>query len=71
MATKKYKQQESEPSQVNEPAEAYQKVRTMSAESCALSEYEREIIMRSERDIAEGRVYSQEEVDKMIDQWLI
>lgn len=70
MTTKKYKQQESESSQVNEPVEAYQKIRTMSAEPCALSEYEREIIMRSERDIAEGRVYPQEEVDKMIDQWL-
>ena len=34
------------------------------------TEYEREIIMRSEKDYEEGRLYTQEEVDKQVKQWL-
>ena len=66
----KYEQQENEmPEQVNEPIAAYQ--RTASDMSLYIpTEYEREIIMRSEKDYEEGRLYTQEEVDKQVKQWL-
>ena len=66
----KYEPQENEmPEQVNEPIAAYQRT------ACVMSlyiptEYEREIIMRSEKDYEEGRLYTQEEVDKQVKQWL-
>lgn len=34
------------------------------------TEYEREIIMCSEKDYEEGRLYTQEEVNKQVKQWL-
>ena len=57
----KYEPQENEmPEQVNEPIAAYQ--RTASDMSLYIpTEYEREIIMRSEKDYEEGRLYTQEE----------
>ena len=56
--TAKYKSQENEkPEQVNVCL-------------CVPTEYEREIIMRSEKDYEEGRLYTQEEVDKQVRQWL-
>lgn len=68
--TAKYEPQENERSeQVNEPIAAYQ--RTASDASLYIpTEYEREIIMRSEKDYEEGRLYTQEEVDKQVKQWL-
>ena len=52
----KYEPQENEmPEQVNEPIAAYQ--RTASDMSLYIpTEYEREIIMRSEKDYEEGRL---------------
>lgn len=32
--------------------------------------YEMEMIRRSEEDIKAGRLYTQEEVDKMVEEWL-
>ena len=32
--------------------------------------YEMEVIRKSEEDIKAGRVYTQEEVDKMVEEWL-
>ena len=61
----KYEPQENEmPEQVNDQ-------RTASDMSLYIpTEYEREIIMRSEKDYEEGRLYTQEEVDKQVKQWL-
>lgn len=67
----KYEPQENETpeQQVNEPIAAYQ--RTAFDMSLYIpTEYEREIIMRSEKDYEEGRLYTQEEVDKQVKQWL-
>ena len=61
--TAKYKSQENEkPEQVNDPV--------VDVCLCVPTEYEREIIMRSEKDYEEGRLYTQEEVDKQVRQWL-
>ncbi len=32
--------------------------------------YETEVIMQSKKDFEEGRFYTQEEVDKMVEEWL-
>lgn len=69
MAIKKYKPQESEMSQVNEPIAAYQRT-TSDTGLYNPTEYERGILMRSEKDYEEGRLYTQEEVDKKVEQWL-
>lgn len=34
------------------------------------SPYEMEVLRRSEEDIKAGRLYTQEEADKMIEEWL-
>ena len=68
--TAKYKSQENEkPEQVNDPVVAYQRAGSDVC-LCVPAEYEREIIMRSEKDYEEGRLYTQEEVDKQVRQWL-
>ena len=64
MATKSYKQTEPTGMQAEEPVVAYrQSVYT-------LTDSERKLIMRSEEDIQAGRVYTQAEVDKMVEGWL-
>lgn len=66
----KYKYKENEmPQQVNEPVAAYQG-KTSDVSLYVPTEYEREIIMRSEKDYEEGRLYTQEEVDKQVKEWL-
>ena len=66
----KYKSQENEkPEQVNDPVATYQRAGSDVC-LCVPTEYEREIIMRSEKDYEEGRLYTQQEVDKQVRQWL-
>lgn len=65
----KYKPQESEMSQVNEPIAAYQRT-TSDMGLYNPTEYEREILVCSEKDYEEGRLYTQEEVDKQVKEWL-
>lgn len=66
----KYKSPENKkPEQVNEPVAAYQSA-TSDTNLYVPTEYEREIIMRSEKDYEEGRLYTQEEVNKQVKQWL-
>lgn len=67
MAIKAYKFQESEAQQVNEPAAAYQQ-RIAETNLYEPTEYERKIIMSSEKDYREGRIYTQEGVDKKVKQ---
>ena len=65
MATKPYPQIEETPGVANEPAVAYQ------AESMHIPHpYVMESLRRSEEDYKAGRTYSQEEVDKMVEEWL-
>mgnify|MGYP004535062255 FL=1 len=65
-----YKSQENKiPEQVNEPVASYQRA-TSDVNLYVPTEYEREIIMRSEKDYEEGRLYAQEEVNKQVKQWL-
>ena len=63
MAKKSYKPQDNELPQVNEPVAAYH-VTTPNANLYVPTEYEQEIIMHSEKDYEEGRLHTQEDVDK-------
>jgi hypothetical protein len=69
MAKKSYKPQNNELPQVNEPVAAYH-VTTPNANLYVPTEYEQEIIMHSEKDYEEGRLHTQEDVDKLVEQWL-
>lgn len=69
MATKPYKPQEGEPQQVNEPVVAYQQ-QVSNTNLYEPTEFERKIILNSEKDYREGCIYTQEEVDKMMKEWL-
>ena len=53
-----------------EPVAAYG--HTTTTEECLYrpTPYEMEMIRKSEEDIKAGRVYTQEEVDKMVEEWL-
>lgn len=65
MATKPYPQIEETPSVVNEPAVAYQ------AESMHTpNPYVMESLCRAEEDYKAGRVYTEEEMDKFLEEWL-
>lgn len=65
MATKPYPQTEETPCVLNEPAVEYH------ADSKYIpTPYVMESLRRSEEDYKAGRTYSQEEVDKMLEQWL-
>lgn len=65
MATKSsYKQTEPAGMQAEEPVMAYQQ------SVYTLTDSERKLIMHSEEDIQAGRIYTQAEVDKMVEGWL-
>ena len=70
MATKPYRQIEETPVVANEPAVAYQAEMNNRLSSHVPTPYEMEVLRRSEEDYKAGRVYTQEEVDKMLEQWL-
>ena len=70
MATKPYRQIEETPVVDNEPAVAYQAEMNNRLSSHVPTPYEMEVLRRSEEDYKAGRVYTQEEVDKMLEQWL-
>ena len=65
MATKPYPQIEETPSVVNEPVVSYQPESKYTP-----TPYIMESLRRSEEDYKAGRTYSQEEVDKMVEEWL-
>ena len=65
----KYKPQKNKMPQVNEPAIAYQQSASDTT-LYVLTECEREIMMRSEKDYEEGRLYNQEEMNKLVKEWL-
>ena len=65
MATKPYPQIEENPGIANEPAVAYP------AESIHIpNPYVMESLRRAEEDYKAGRVYTEEEMDKMVEEWL-
>ena len=66
MAKKSYKPQDNELPQVNESVAAYH-VTTPNANLYVPTEYEQEIIMHSEKDYEEGRLHTQEDVDKLVE----
>ena len=70
MATKPYPHKEENPCVVNEPSVAYQSGVADIISSHTPTAYEMEVLRRSEEDYKAGRVYTQEEVDKMLEQWL-
>ena len=69
MKTKPYPQIEEKPIVANEPAVAYG-MTSSCVSICSPTPYEMEILRRSEEDSKAGRVYTQEEVDKMVEEWL-
>ena len=71
MATKPYPQIEEKPVVANEPAVAYGSAAVSSVSLMRRpTPYEMEILRRSEEDSKAGRVYTQEEVDKILERWL-
>ena len=70
MASKPYPQIEETPSIAKEPVVAYQATMANCMSSHVPTPYEMEVLRRSEEDYKAGRVYTQEEVDKMLEQWL-
>lgn len=63
-ATKSYKQIESSETKVEEPVVAYRQ------SVYELTDSERKLVMRSEEAIQAERIYTQAEVDKMVEGWL-
>ena len=53
-----------------EPVAAYGHTTTTEERLYRPTPYEMEMIRKSEEDIKAGRVYTQEEVDKMVEEWL-
>lgn len=70
MATKPYPHIEETPNVANEPVVAYQSEMATIMSNHTLTAYEMEVLRRSEEDYKAGRVYTQGEVDKMLEQWL-
>ena len=70
MKTKPYSQIEETPVVANEPVVAYQAEKNYRLSSHIPTPYEMEVLRRSEEDYKAGRVYTQEQVDKMLEKWL-
>ena len=70
MASKPYPQIEETSSVAKEPAVAYQSGMNERISSYVPTPYEMEVLRRSEEDYKAGRVYTQEEVDEMVAEWL-
>ena len=70
MKTKPYPKIEEKPVVANEPAVAYSSAASVFSVKHKPTPYEMEILRRSEEDSNVGRVYTQEEVDKLLERWL-
>jgi len=64
MAVKSYKQIESSGTKAEEPVVAYQQA------IYTLTDSEQKLIMQAEQDVEAGRIYTQAQVDKMVEAWL-
>ena len=64
MATNSYKQIESSGTKAEEPVVAYQQA------IYTLTDSEQKLIMQAEQDVEAGRIYTQAQVDKMVEAWL-
>ena len=67
MKTKPYPQIEEKPLVLEEPAVAYGSATQSCASLYQPTPYEMEVLRRSEEDSKAGRVYTQEEVDKLLE----
>ena len=67
---KTYPPREEEPMVASEPAVAYGGAAMPCASLYQPTPYELEVIMQSKKEFKEGRFYTQEEVDKMVEEWL-
>lgn len=70
MATKPYPPIEETPSVAKEPAVAYQAGMTNRMSNYVPTPYEMEVLRRSEEDYKAGRIYTEEEMDEMVAEWL-
>ena len=70
MKTKPYPKIEEKPVVANESAVAYSSAASVFSVKHKPTPYEMEILRRSEEDSNAGRVYTQEEVDKLLERWL-
>lgn len=64
MAVKSYKQIGSSGTKAEEPVVAYQQA------IYTLTDSEQKLIMQAEQDVEAGRIYTQAQVDKMVEAWL-
>lgn len=67
---KTYPPYDEEPMMASEPEVAYGSVAMPHASLYHPTPYELEVIKQSKKDFEEGRFYTQEEVDKMVEEWL-
>ena len=70
MKTKPYPQMEEKQTMANEPAVAYGNVATACASLYQPTAYEMEVIIKSKEEFRQELFYTQEEVDKMVEEWL-
>lgn len=70
MKTKPYPQTEETPVMANEPTVAYGSASAACASLYQPTPYEMEVIMKSKEEFRQGLFYTQEEVDKMVEEWL-
>lgn len=67
---KNYPPHEEEPMVASEPAVTYGNAAMPRASLYQPTPYELEVIMQSKKEFEEGRFYTQEEVDRMVEEWL-
>lgn len=70
MKMKPYLQPEEKPMVANEPAVSYGSMATTCASLYQPTAYEMEMIMKSKEEFRQGLFYTQDEVDKMVEEWL-
>lgn len=70
MKTKTYPKAEEESTMANEPTVAYGNTATTCVSLYQPTSYEMEVIMKSKEEFRKGLFYTQEEVDKMVEEWL-
>ena len=70
MKTKPYSQIEEKTAVLEEPAVAYGSAMQSCAPLYQPTPYEMECIMKAKEEFKQGLFYTQEEVDKMVEEWL-
>lgn len=70
MKTKNYPPHEDKPTITAEPVLTYGNMATSCVSLYQPIPYEMELIMKSKEEFQQGLFYTQEEVDKMVEEWL-